>query len=48
MALDKEVHIVDLGESDPSEMGHDNFQDLINNSTPLTFRKLMEYKFICK
>jgi len=48
MGLDKEVHIIDLGESDPSEMGHDNFQDLIKNSTPLTFRKLMEYKFICK
>jgi hypothetical protein len=48
MSLDKEVHIVDLGESDPSEMGHENFQDLLDESKPLTFGKLMEYKFICK
>jgi len=48
MKLDKEVHLIELGESDPSEMGYDKFQDLINNSKPLTFRKLMEYKFICK
>ena len=48
MSLDKQVHIVDLGESDPSEMGHENFQDLLDESKPLTFGKLMEYKFICK
>ncbi len=48
MSLDKEVHIIELGEQDPSEMGHDKFQDLLNNSKPLTFEKIMEYKFICK
>ena len=48
MSLDKEVHIVELGDQDPSEMGHDKFQDLLNNSKPLTFEKIMEYKFICK
>ena len=30
MSLDKEVHIIELGEQDPSEMGHDKFQDLLN------------------
>tara|TARA_B100001175_G_C19495042_1_gene634732 strand:- start:1150 stop:2070 length:921 start_codon:yes stop_codon:yes gene_type:complete len=48
MSLDKEVHIVELGDQDPSEMGHDKFQDLLNDSKPLTFEKIMEYKFICK
>lgn len=48
MSLDKEVHIVELGDQDPGEMGHDKFQDLLNDSKPLTFEKIMEYKFICK
>lgn len=48
MSLDKEVHIIELGEQDPSEMGHGKFQDLLDNSKPLTFEKIMEYKFICK
>ena len=48
MNLDKEVHIIDLGEKDPSEMGNDGFQHLIDTSSPLTFEKIMEYKFICK
>ena len=48
MSLDKEVHIIDLGDKDPSEMGYEAFQGLVNNSKPLTFGKLMEYKFICK
>ena len=48
MGLDKEVHIIDLGESDPSELGYENFQKLLDKSEPLTFGKLMEYKFICK
>jgi len=48
MKLDKSVHIVELGEKDPSEMGSENFKALLDNSTPLTFKKVMEYKFICK
>ena len=48
MSLDKEVHIIDLGEKDPSEMGSEEFQHLIDASSPLTFEKVMEYKFICK
>ena len=48
MKLDKIVHIVELGEKDPSEMGSENFKALLDNSTPLTFKKVMEYKFICK
>jgi len=48
MSLDKEVHIIDLGEKDPSEMGYEKFQQLLETSNPLTFQKVMEYKFICK
>ena len=48
MSLDKEVHIIELGEQDPSEMGYNNFKSLLDNSKPLTFEKIMEYKFICK
>ena len=48
MSLDKEVHIIDLGETDPSEMGSEKFRHLINESLPLTFETIMEYKFICK
>ena len=48
MNIDKEVHIIDLGEKDPSEMGNEEFQKIIDASSPLTFEKVMEYKFICK
>ncbi len=45
--LDKEVHLIELGDKDPSEMGHSEFTKLVDNSAPLNFSKVMEYKFLC-
>jgi hypothetical protein len=40
----KEVYLVDLDEKDPSEMGFDNFTNLIQNTYPLTTYDLMAKK----
>jgi DNA primase len=40
----KEVYLVDLNEKDPSEMGFENFTNLIQNTYPLTFSDLLEKK----
>ena len=47
MKLDKEVHLIELDDKDPSEMGHSSFNELIKKSEPLDFAKVMEYKFLC-
>ena len=41
-----EVHIVEMGDSDPSELGFDKIYEKINNTEALTLRKLMEYKLL--
>ena len=41
-----DVHLIELGESDPSEMGYNNFYELMSKTQKLTFRKLMEYKLM--
>jgi DNA primase len=41
----KEVFLVDLNQKDPSELGFNNFTQLLHKSTPLTFRTLIEKKF---
>jgi len=41
-----DVYLIELGESDPSEMGFDNFYELMSKTQKLTFRKLMEYKLM--
>ena len=38
------VYLIEMKESDPSEMGFTKFNKLMKNTKPLTFRKLMEYK----
>jgi hypothetical protein len=40
----KEVYLVNLDEKDPSEMGFDNFTNLIQNTYPLTTYDLMAKK----
>lgn len=40
------VYVVELGDSDPSEMGFDEINKKIKNTEALTLRKLMEYKLI--
>jgi hypothetical protein len=40
----KEVYLVDLNEKDPSEMGFENFTNLIQTTYPLTFSDLLEKK----
>jgi len=40
----KEVYLVDLDEKDPSEMGFENFTNLIQNTYPLTTYDLMAKK----
>ena len=44
MAEGKEVYLVDMQDKDPSEMGFENFTKLIQNTVPLTYYDLMEYK----
>ena len=41
-----EVYVVELNDSDPSEMGFDEINKKIKNTKALTLRKLMEYKLI--
>jgi len=40
------VYLVEMGESDPSELGFDVVNEKIKNTNPLTLRKLMEYKLV--
>ena len=40
----KEVYLIDLKDKDPSEMGFNNFTNLIQNTFPLTSYQLMERK----
>ena len=42
-----DVHFIDLPEKDPSELGFENIQKLINNSMPLNLLKMMEFKLLC-
>ena len=44
MAEGKEVYLVDLQDKDPSEMGFENFTQLIQNTYPLTYYGLLEQK----
>jgi DNA primase len=40
----KEVYLVDMQDKDPSEMGFENFTNLIQHTIPLTFSSLFEKK----
>lgn len=40
-----DVRLVDLGDSDPSELGYEKMQELINNADPFTFGDLLTSKF---
>ena len=42
-----DVHFIDLPEKDPSELGFENIEKLINQSTPLNLLKMMEFKLLC-
>ena len=42
----KEVFLINLDQKDPSEIGFTEFTKLLHASTPLTFRILMEKKFV--
>ena len=44
MNQDITVYLIELKDTDPSEMGFARFNKLMKNTKPLTFRKLMEYK----
>lgn len=46
MSEDITVYLVELGDSDPSEMGFEEINKKIKNTEPLTFKKLMEYKLV--
>lgn len=41
-----DVHLVELGNSDPSELGFDKFHNLMHKTEKLTFSKLMRYKLM--
>ena len=40
----KKVYLVDLDKKDPSEMGFEDFTNLVQKTTPLTFYELLEKK----
>ena len=40
------VYLVELGESDPSELGFDKINEKMKKTDKLTLRKLMEYKLV--
>lgn len=42
-----EVYLVDLTSKDPSELGFENIQKLINSTSALSSTKLMEEKILC-
>ena len=39
-----DVHLIDLPDKDPSELGKECVKELLDNSKKLTFSKIMEYK----
>ena len=41
-----EVFVIELEDSDPSELGFESFYKLLKNTEPLTLRKLIEYKLV--
>ena len=41
-----DVYIVELEDSDPSELGFENINEKIKNTELLSLRKLMEYKLL--
>ena len=41
-----DVHIVEMGDSDPSELGFEKIYNQIGNTELLSLRKLMEYKLL--
>ena len=41
-----DVHIVEMGDSDPSELGFEKIYNEIGNTELLSLRKLMEYKLL--
>ena len=43
-----DVHLIDLPDKDPSELGKERVNELIVNSKKLTFSKIMEYKLNAK
>ena len=43
-----EVHLIDLPDKDPSELGREKVNELISNSKKLNFSKIMEYKLNAK
>ena len=42
-----DVHLVDLPDSDPSEMGFEKIQEMIDNTYKLSQEKLIEEKILC-
>lgn len=40
----KNIYLVQLNGKDPSEIGHDNIRNIINNTEPLTFEQLVKNK----
>jgi hypothetical protein len=40
----KEVYVVDLDDKDPSEMGFEQFTNLVQKSVPLTFSSFFSLK----
>ena len=43
-----DVHLIDLPDKDPSELGKECVKELLDNSKKLTFSKIMEYKLNAK
>lgn len=46
MNMGIDVHLVEMGESDPSELGFDEIHRKIENAEQLSLRRLMEYKLM--
>jgi TPP-dependent trihydroxycyclohexane-1,2-dione (THcHDO) dehydratase len=42
----KEVHLIDMEDKDPSEMGFKSFLNLLHKSTPLTLSGLLSRKLM--
>ena len=42
-----DVHLVDLPDSDPSDMGFEKIQEMIDNTYKLSQEKLIEEKILC-
>ena len=41
----KEVHLIEMNDKDPSELGFERFTELIQKSVPLTLSGLLSRKF---